>query len=177
MVELITDGPKGHQNSDLQEKREEQQQDEEMETSTNQNGQTETPPPVDTKPSSAALPLPPYDPETPVGENVPPRLLFPENSSVYNVLLVSRSGAREDGILLPHLLPVLHQREHGQEDALQQPGALRQAAGEPAHLQRGAAPTGELPPREGPLWGMTCSAKKLEKSQNQIYYYFSIWFV
>uniref|UniRef100_A0A3P9KJ51 Matrin-3 n=1 Tax=Oryzias latipes TaxID=8090 RepID=A0A3P9KJ51_ORYLA len=51
----------------IDEEQEEQQQDEEMETSTNQNGQTEAPPPVDTKPSSAALPLPPFDPETPVG--------------------------------------------------------------------------------------------------------------
>ncbi|KAF6737699.1 Matrin-3 [Oryzias melastigma] len=46
---------------------EKRQQDEDMETATNQNGQTEAPPPVDGKPSLAALPLPPYDPDTPIG--------------------------------------------------------------------------------------------------------------
>ncbi|XP_034545444.1 matrin 3-like 1.2 isoform X2 [Notolabrus celidotus] len=40
---------------------------EETETSANQNGQTEAAPPPQTKPSVASLPLPPHDPETPIG--------------------------------------------------------------------------------------------------------------
>ncbi|TMS01500.1 Matrin-3 [Larimichthys crocea] len=46
------------------------QDEEEMETtSTNQNGQTEQPPPppAEIKPSAATLPLPPYDPDNPIG--------------------------------------------------------------------------------------------------------------
>uniref|UniRef100_UPI0037E809CE matrin 3-like 1.2 isoform X2 n=1 Tax=Semicossyphus pulcher TaxID=241346 RepID=UPI0037E809CE len=34
---------------------------------TNQNGQTEVPPPAQSKPSLASLPLPPHDPDTPIG--------------------------------------------------------------------------------------------------------------
>ncbi|XP_040903929.1 matrin 3-like 1.2 [Toxotes jaculatrix] len=44
-----------------------QGQEEQMVTSTNQNGQTEAPPPTENKPSVASLPLPPYDPDTPIG--------------------------------------------------------------------------------------------------------------
>ncbi|XP_074529628.1 matrin 3-like 1.2 [Halichoeres trimaculatus] len=40
---------------------------EEMEISTNQNGQTEASLPPPTKPSVASLPLPPHDPDTPIG--------------------------------------------------------------------------------------------------------------
>uniref|UniRef100_A0A665U1A2 Matrin 3-like 1.1 n=1 Tax=Echeneis naucrates TaxID=173247 RepID=A0A665U1A2_ECHNA len=43
------------------------QQVEEMETSTVQNGQTEAPPAAENKPSVASLPLPPYDPDAPIG--------------------------------------------------------------------------------------------------------------
>lgn len=50
-------------------------QEEEMETSTNQNGQTEAAPPPQTKPSVASLPLPPHDPDTPIGKrNQPERV-------------------------------------------------------------------------------------------------------
>ncbi|KAF7654393.1 hypothetical protein LDENG_00070710 [Lucifuga dentata] len=43
-------------------------QEEQMEESPSQNGQTEAPPPpVDTKPNTASLPLPPHDPESPLG--------------------------------------------------------------------------------------------------------------
>lgn len=49
--------------------------------------------------------------------------------SVNSVDAVFRCWTCEDGILLPHLLPVLLQRRHGKEDALQQQDALRQAAG------------------------------------------------
>lgn len=45
-------------------------------------------------------------------------------------MFVCRCGTCEDGLLLPRLLPVLLQRRDGQENALQQPDALRQAAGE-----------------------------------------------
>ncbi|XP_071362759.1 matrin 3-like 1.2 [Trachinotus anak] len=51
---------------ELQEVKQEEQM-EEMEISTNQNGQTEAPPPAENKPSVASLPLPPYDPDTPMG--------------------------------------------------------------------------------------------------------------
>ncbi|XP_026040195.1 matrin 3-like 1.2 [Astatotilapia calliptera] len=40
---------------------------EQMETSTNQSGETEAPPPAENKPSVASMPLPPYDPNTPIG--------------------------------------------------------------------------------------------------------------
>ncbi|CAI5653140.1 unnamed protein product [Oreochromis niloticus] len=40
---------------------------EQMETSTNQSGETEAPPPAESKPSVASMPLPPYDPNTPIG--------------------------------------------------------------------------------------------------------------
>ncbi|XP_030595088.1 matrin-3-like isoform X2 [Archocentrus centrarchus] len=40
---------------------------EQMETLTNQDGQTEAPPPAENKPSTASLPLPPYDTTTPIG--------------------------------------------------------------------------------------------------------------
>ncbi|XP_070769110.1 matrin 3-like 1.2 [Enoplosus armatus] len=43
------------------------QEEEEMETSTNQNGQTEAPLPAENKPSVASLPLPPHDPDNPIG--------------------------------------------------------------------------------------------------------------
>lgn len=39
-----------------------------MEISTNQNGQMEAPPPAENKPSAASLPLPPFDPDSPIGE-------------------------------------------------------------------------------------------------------------
>ncbi|XP_034399546.1 matrin 3-like 1.2 isoform X2 [Cyclopterus lumpus] len=39
----------------------------EMDTSANQNGRTEAPPPAENKPSVASLPLPPHDPDTPIG--------------------------------------------------------------------------------------------------------------
>lgn len=42
---------------------------EQMETSTNQSGETEAPPPAENKPSVASMPLPPYDPNTPIGED------------------------------------------------------------------------------------------------------------
>uniref|UniRef100_A0A4W6C3G9 Matrin 3-like 1.1 n=1 Tax=Lates calcarifer TaxID=8187 RepID=A0A4W6C3G9_LATCA len=45
-----------------------EEQVEEMEPSTNQEGPTEAPPPANDKPSVASLPLPPYDPNTPIGE-------------------------------------------------------------------------------------------------------------
>lgn len=45
-------------------------------------------------------------------------------------MCVCRCWTCEDGILLPRLLPVLLQWRDGQEDALQQQDALRQAAGE-----------------------------------------------
>ncbi|XP_072251223.1 matrin 3-like 1.2 isoform X2 [Leuresthes tenuis] len=45
---------------------EEAERPEEMDTSANQNGQTEAPPPAE-KRSAASLPLPPYDPDTPIG--------------------------------------------------------------------------------------------------------------
>ncbi|RVE67602.1 hypothetical protein OJAV_G00104560 [Oryzias javanicus] len=64
--ENVENLPEDSEKIDEEEKRE-QQQDEEMETSTNHNGQTEAPPPVDGKPSLAALPLPPYDPDSPIG--------------------------------------------------------------------------------------------------------------
>ncbi|KAI9540957.1 hypothetical protein NQZ68_035698, partial [Dissostichus eleginoides] len=38
-----------------------------METSTNQNGDTEAPPPTEIRPITASLPLPPHDPDTPIG--------------------------------------------------------------------------------------------------------------
>ncbi|XP_030252364.1 matrin 3-like 1.2 isoform X3 [Sparus aurata] len=38
-----------------------------MEISTNQNGQMEAPPPAENKPSAASLPLPPFDPDSPIG--------------------------------------------------------------------------------------------------------------
>lgn len=41
---------------------------EEAEVSTNQNGPAEAPPSADSRPSTVSLPLPPYDPDTPVGE-------------------------------------------------------------------------------------------------------------
>ncbi|XP_070692704.1 matrin 3-like 1.2 [Pempheris klunzingeri] len=44
-----------------------EQREEEIQTSTNQNGQTEAPPPPDNKPSVASLPLPPHDPNCPIG--------------------------------------------------------------------------------------------------------------
>lgn len=53
---------------------------------------------------------------------------------------VCRCGTHEDGLLLSHLFPVLLQQGHGHEAPLQQPGALRQAAGE----TRRAAPRNEL---------------------------------
>ncbi|KAM6952748.1 matrin 3-like 1.2 isoform 2-T2 [Lycodopsis pacificus] len=40
---------------------------EQMETSSNHNGETDAPPPADNKPSVASLPLPPHEPNTPVG--------------------------------------------------------------------------------------------------------------
>uniref|UniRef100_A0A3P9B4K6 Matrin-3 n=1 Tax=Maylandia zebra TaxID=106582 RepID=A0A3P9B4K6_9CICH len=40
---------------------------EQMETSTNQSGETVAPPPAENKPSVASMPLPPYDPNTPIG--------------------------------------------------------------------------------------------------------------
>ncbi|XP_035766562.1 matrin-3-like [Neolamprologus brichardi] len=40
---------------------------EQVETSTNQSGETEAPPPAENKPSVASMPLPPYDPNTPIG--------------------------------------------------------------------------------------------------------------
>ncbi|XP_039898928.1 matrin 3-like 1.2 isoform X2 [Simochromis diagramma] len=40
---------------------------EQMETLTNQSGETEAPPPAENKPSVASMPLPPYDPNTPIG--------------------------------------------------------------------------------------------------------------
>ncbi|XP_051275771.1 matrin 3-like 1.2 isoform X2 [Dicentrarchus labrax] len=58
------------QNEERQEERQEVKQEErqeEMETSTNQNGPTEPPPLAETKPSVASLPLPPHDPDTPIG--------------------------------------------------------------------------------------------------------------
>ncbi|KAM4555218.1 matrin 3-like 1.2 isoform 2-T5 [Odontesthes bonariensis] len=45
---------------------EEEERPEEMDSSTNQNGQTEAPPPA-VKPRAASLPLPAYDPDTPIG--------------------------------------------------------------------------------------------------------------
>lgn len=42
---------------------------EQMETSTNQSGETEAAPPAENKPSVASMPLPPYDPNTPIGED------------------------------------------------------------------------------------------------------------
>lgn len=51
-----------------QEKREELV--EQMETSTNQSGETEAPPPAESKPSVVSMPLPPYDPNTPIGEDI-----------------------------------------------------------------------------------------------------------
>lgn len=51
----------------LQEVKQEEQV-EEMEISANQNGQTEAAPPAENKPSVASLPLPPYDPNNPIGE-------------------------------------------------------------------------------------------------------------
>lgn len=53
--------------SELQEVKQEEQA-EETETSTNQNGQTEAPPPAENKPGVASLPLPPHDPNNPIGE-------------------------------------------------------------------------------------------------------------
>ncbi len=47
---------------------------EDMETVTNQNGQTETLPAVDNKPSVASLPLPPHNPNNPIGEKTGRRL-------------------------------------------------------------------------------------------------------
>ncbi|XP_042274294.1 matrin 3-like 1.2 isoform X1 [Thunnus maccoyii] len=44
-----------------------EEQVEEMEISANQNGQTEAAPPAENKPSVASLPLPPYDPNNPIG--------------------------------------------------------------------------------------------------------------
>ncbi|XP_039976056.1 matrin 3-like 1.2 isoform X2 [Xiphias gladius] len=58
--------PKLKSCEDLQEVKQEEQV-EEMETSTNQNGQTEAPPPAENKPGVASLPLPPYDPDAPLG--------------------------------------------------------------------------------------------------------------
>lgn len=52
------------------------------------------------------------------------------NTLICLFVCLSRCWTREDGLLLPRLLPVLLQRRDGQEDALQQPDALRQAAGE-----------------------------------------------
>lgn len=43
------------------------EQAEDMETSTNQNGQAEAPPPAQSKPGVASLPLPPHDPDSPIG--------------------------------------------------------------------------------------------------------------
>ncbi|KAM9376613.1 uncharacterized protein KZ484_009156 isoform 2-T3 [Pholidichthys leucotaenia] len=54
------------EDSDEQEKTTEDEQTELMETLTGQNGETEDLP-TDAKPSVATLPLPPYDPETPIG--------------------------------------------------------------------------------------------------------------
>ncbi len=53
--------------SGLQEVKQEEQA-EEMEMSTNQNRQTEAPPPAENKPSVASLPLPPHDPNNPIGK-------------------------------------------------------------------------------------------------------------
>ncbi|XP_062281705.1 matrin 3-like 1.2 [Scomber scombrus] len=44
-----------------------EEQSEEMEISANQNGQTEAAPPAENKPSAASLPLPPYEPNNPIG--------------------------------------------------------------------------------------------------------------
>ncbi|GLD70549.1 matrin 3-like 1.2 isoform X2 [Lates japonicus] len=55
---------------DLPEVKQEETQEEqveEMEPSTNQEGPTEAPLPAEDKPSVASLPLPPYDPDTPIG--------------------------------------------------------------------------------------------------------------
>ncbi|KAL3060925.1 hypothetical protein OYC64_009189 [Pagothenia borchgrevinki] len=38
-----------------------------IETSTNENGDTEAPPPAEIRPITASLPLPPHDPDTPIG--------------------------------------------------------------------------------------------------------------
>lgn len=97
-----------------------------MDTSTNQNGQTETPPPA--QPSVAVLP--PYDPDTPIGEQSCCCRGYEQAIRMLTCDWCFRCGAREDGLLLPPLLPVLLQRGQGQEDPLLQPAALRQAAGE-----------------------------------------------
>nr|XP_019968137.1 PREDICTED: matrin-3-like [Paralichthys olivaceus] len=56
--------------SDQKPKNEEELQDvkqEQMEMTLNQDRQTEPPPPAENKPSVASLPLPPHDPDTPIG--------------------------------------------------------------------------------------------------------------
>nr|XP_046261503.1 matrin 3-like 1.2 [Scatophagus argus]XP_046261504.1 matrin 3-like 1.2 [Scatophagus argus] len=50
-----------------QEEVKQEEQVEEMGTSTSQNGQMETPPSAENKPSVASLPLPPHDPNNPIG--------------------------------------------------------------------------------------------------------------
>ncbi|XP_026198381.1 matrin 3-like 1.2 [Anabas testudineus] len=50
-----------------QEEEKREQQVKETETSANQNRQTETAPPAERKPSVVSLPLPPHDPDTPIG--------------------------------------------------------------------------------------------------------------
>ncbi|KAL7394941.1 hypothetical protein ABVT39_007552 [Epinephelus coioides] len=53
--------------SDQNQKSSQDEEQEEMETSTSQNGQTEAPPPAENKPTVASLPLPPHDPNNPIG--------------------------------------------------------------------------------------------------------------
>ncbi|XP_044061918.1 matrin 3-like 1.2 isoform X2 [Siniperca chuatsi] len=56
-----------NQTSCQDEAKDEVEQAEEMETSTNQNGPAEAAPPAENKPSVASLPLPPHDPNNPIG--------------------------------------------------------------------------------------------------------------
>ncbi|CAF87450.1 unnamed protein product, partial [Tetraodon nigroviridis] len=49
-------------------------------------------------------------------------------------------GTRQAGLLLPRLPALLLQRGHGQEDPLQQPGALPEATGEAAVAPPTATP-------------------------------------
>ncbi|XP_026185435.1 matrin 3-like 1.2 [Mastacembelus armatus] len=78
-AEIISEACDQNQNEVKQQQQEEEEEEEvvkqeepveqveEMEMSTSENGQTDTPPPAENKPSVAALPLPPYDPNTPIG--------------------------------------------------------------------------------------------------------------
>lgn len=104
-------------------------------------------PPTQTR--SGAPSLPPYDPSVPVGEShtgAPVQSclnqfkLFGRPADVPVSPPGCRCGARQDGLLLPPLLPLLLQRGDGQEEPLQQQAALRQATGGPHPLRLSPTP-------------------------------------